>query len=200
MTAPNANSWLMQGGTPAAKFDSVGTTVSGSITEPPQIRQQTDFTTGKPLFWEDGNPRYQLVVNIDTGNIDPAVDNDDGIRSIYIRGNLQRAVREAVRLTGADGLEVGGHITVTYTGDGVATTRGMSPPKNYSAVYKAPAQNAAQQFITQTPQPTTPNAVQQAAEHVASTPAAQPPAGFDPRQLAALEALGLDPAKLGLQQ
>jgi hypothetical protein len=191
----------MQGGTPSAKFDTPGTTIAGTITEPPTIQQQRNFDTQALEYWEDGNPKYMLVVNIDTGKVDPNVDNDDGVRAIYVRANLQKAVREAVRLAGQEGLEVGGHLAVTYTGDGTPPRRGANAPKLYSAVYKAAQATAAQNFLNTTPQQNAQTSAQQpaqqAAQYVADTPATPAPAGLDPKALEALKALGIDLNSLG---
>lgn len=130
----SANELLMSGGgAKAAKFPAVGTTVSGPIIKEPDVVQQTEFGTGKLLFWDDGKPRNQIVVQLQTSQRDDA--EDDGIRSIYVKGkSLTGAVREAVKAAGAPGLEVGGVLAITYIGDGKAE-RGM-PPKLYSATYQ----------------------------------------------------------------
>jgi hypothetical protein len=140
-----AQDFLMSGGgAKAAKFPTPGTVVTGPIVREPEVAQQTEFGTGKPLFWDDGKPRNQLVVQIQTGQRDD--DEDDGVRAIYIKGkSLTGAVREAVKAAGAPGLEVGGVLAITYTGDGKAE-RGM-PPKLYSATYRRATAQAANQFL-----------------------------------------------------
>jgi len=133
-----AQDFLMGGGSKSAKFNTIGASVSGYIVREPEVKQQTEFGTGRPLTWDDGKPRLQLVVQIQTDERDPQDPEDDGIRSIYVKGkSLTNAVREAVRKAGAQGLEVGGWLTVTYVADGKAD-RGM-PPKLYTASYRRPA-------------------------------------------------------------
>lgn len=151
MTVTDANSFLLSTSTRAAKFDSIGVTVGGPILRDPELRQQNDFDSGKPKTWDDGSPAMQLVVSVQTDLRDPADPEDDGERTFYIRANLQRAVANAVRAAGAKGLEVGGVLTVTYSGDGEAKKRGFSAPKLYTATYTPPtaAQQAA--FLNQTP-------------------------------------------------
>lgn len=141
----SANDFLMSGGgAKAAKFPAPGTTVTGAIVREPEVVQQTEFGTGRPLFWDDGKPRNQLVVQIQTEARDDA--DDDGVRAIYIKGkSLTGAVREAVKTAGAPGLELGGVLSVTYTGDGKAE-RGM-PPKLYTSQYRRPTSQAANQFL-----------------------------------------------------
>lgn len=135
----SANEMLMGGGIPAAKFDQIGVTIAGTISAPPEVQQQRDFTSGELLTWDDGNPRQQIKVILDTDQRDPADAYDDGQRALYIKSGLMKAVRTAIRAAGAKGMEVGGKLTVKYVGDGEPPKRGMNPPKQYSVVYEAPA-------------------------------------------------------------
>ncbi len=150
MTQPHdATSFLMGGSVPSAKFDSVGVTVGGRITETPAVQQQRDFTTQELKVWEDGSPQMQLVVTIATDLRDPADPDDDGSRRLYIKGQLKQAVAAAVRKAGAKSLEIGGVLTVTYTGDGVPSRKGINPPKQYAAEYSPAAAG-----VLHTPDPT----------------------------------------------
>jgi len=137
----DANQLLMGGGVPSAKFTVPGDYVSGVITAEPEAVQQRDYVTGEPLTWEDGTPRMQIKVILDTGEIDPMIEDDDGCRAVYLKRNLLNAVRAAVRKAGAGkaGLKPGGHLTITYTANGELVKRGFNPPKLYSAVYEPPA-------------------------------------------------------------
>lgn len=196
--APSAEDFLMGGGgAPSAKFPQPGTTVAGRITEQPRLEQQRDFTTGEAKFWKDGNPQMQLIVTVQTDQRDPQIDEDDGRRRLYVKGALKNAVADAVRAAGARGLEVGGHLTVTYTHDGQATQRGMNPPKQYTAQYTA----AAVAELT-APDPGVPAGVNPRTGEI-TTPAPAAPAvaapstvpGLNADQLAAIQA---DPAKAAL--
>lgn len=139
----DANSFLMGGGgAPTAKFPTPGTVVGGRITEPPRVEQQRDISTGDKKFWSDGDPMMQLVVTVQTDERDPALEDDDGKRRIFVKGVMKNAVADAVRDAGGKGLEVGGSLWVKYTHDGVAKDRGMSPPKQYDARYATAATNA----------------------------------------------------------
>lgn len=140
--APSADDFLMGGGgAPTAKFPTgaYGTTVGGRVTERPTVEQQRDIKTGDKKFWSDGNPMMQLVVTVQTDQRDPAIEDDDGRRRLFVKGQLKNAIADAVRLAGAKGLEVGGGLAVTYTHDGTASGPGMSPPKQYTASYTAAA-------------------------------------------------------------
>ncbi|MFB7368015.1 hypothetical protein [Streptomyces hydrogenans] len=193
--APNADDFLMGGGgAPTAKFPVPGTTVSGRITQKPTVEQQRDIKTGDAKFWSDGNPMMQLVVTVQTDLRDPTIDEDDGRRRLFVKGVMKNAIADAVRNAGARGLEVGGTLAVTYTHDGVAKERGMSPPKQYTATYTAAAQAA-----LHTPDPGTAPAPQQYASP-APVPAAAPPAGLSPQQYAAAQQNPATQALLAQQQ
>jgi hypothetical protein len=50
------------------------------------------------------------------------------------------AVKDAVRRSGAaDGIQVGGILTLEYSGQGQSANKGFNPPKLYQAAYRAPA-------------------------------------------------------------
>ncbi|MFD9369620.1 hypothetical protein ACFWA6_18275 [Streptomyces sp. NPDC060020] len=138
--APSAEAFLMGGGgAPTAKFPAFGTTVSGRVTERPTVEQQRDIKTGDKKFWSDGNPMMQLVVTVQTDQRDTSIEDDDGRRRLFVKGQIQKVIADAVRAVGAPGLEVGGILSVTYTHDGTPSGPGMSPPKQYTAQYTAAA-------------------------------------------------------------
>lgn len=138
------SSFLLGGSVPAAKFESIGTEHTLTITDEPELRQQTDYDSGEPLTWSDGKPRMQLVI---TGTVDESErtgSDDDLLRRLYVKGELQKAVGQALRDAGAKTIETGGKLWVKYTGDGQAEKK-KNPPKLYKAAYKAPEKKAAAQ-------------------------------------------------------
>lgn len=188
---PSADAFLLGGGGQSASFEATGDSVTGTV-ESTEVRQQTDFQSGQPKTWDDGSPVMQLVVSLQTGQRED--NDDDGVRKVYVKGSkkpgsqsLHDAVATAVRQSGAKGLEEGGTLTVTYTGDEPPKTRGMSPRKLYSATYVAP-DKAAQtgDFLG-----TAPTGQPQQAPATAPAPAAQPaaaPQQGSPEQAAAFQA------------
>lgn len=135
----DANDILMGSGSPALKFETVGTSHTGTVVAEPVASQQTDFRTKAPEVWPDGAPKMQVVVQLSTSLRDPNKPEDDGTRSLYIKGReLTNAIRQAVRASGANGIHTGGVLTVQYVGDGQAQA-GMNPPKLYAASYQPPA-------------------------------------------------------------
>lgn len=172
---------------PSAKFDAIGTTVGGVITRIGDPMQQTDFSSGKPLTWDDGTPRMQLPVTVQTDLRDPSNPLDDGKRTLYVKGEMKKAIGAALRAAGAK-MAVGGTLTVTFSGE--EPTAGF-PKKLYTATYAPPAAG----FFEEPAQPV-------AAAHVGpppaapqpAAPAAQPapagvPAGVDPQAWAAFQAM-----------
>lgn len=129
MTAPapqkqyDPNAFLMGGGgAKSARFTTVGDEVGGRIVSEPEVKQQTEFVrgggAGKPLFWDNGDPKMQLVVKVQTDLREDA--EDDGVRALYLKGGFkrdttQKAAADAVRAAGAQGLKVGGELYLRLT-------------------------------------------------------------------------------------
>ncbi|WP_063735586.1 hypothetical protein [Streptomyces sp. RTd22] len=194
---PSADDFLMGGGVPSAKFPAIGTSVSGRITERPTVEQQRDYTTGDLKFWDDGKPQMQLVVTLATSERDPENPEDDGARRLYVKGQMKNAVASAVRQAGARGLEVGGVLSVMYSGDGERKNPRFNAPKNFSAEY-VPA--AANELHTPDPtaQPQAPQYPAPAAVPQQAAPAVVP--GLTPEQLRAAMANPATAALLAQQQ
>ncbi len=141
--------FLMGGGATTAKFPAIGTTYTG-IVRTKRAEQQRDYDDPSVLLvWKDGNPRMQVVVELECeptgytfdkagGKVDLV--DDDGVRSLYVKGQIQTAIRDAVRKAGAPTLEIGGRLTVTYVADGKQDNAKYNPPKIFSAVYYPAAQ------------------------------------------------------------
>lgn len=141
ITPPDPSALLMGSGSPSAKFDNIGDAVRGEILAV-ETKQQTDLD-GKPKFWDDGNPMWQVVVTLQTDERDPEIGDDEGKRNVYLKGSnkyasTSKAVADAVRAAGAAKLEVGGTLALQYVGDGERTKSGFNPPKLYQAAYKPP--------------------------------------------------------------
>ncbi|OZE88058.1 hypothetical protein CH304_00365 [Rhodococcus sp. 15-649-1-2] len=170
----DATNFLLGNGIASAKFEAIGTTVGGVITEEPEMRQQTNFDTDLPDFWPDGKPKMQLVVTVQTDLRDPQDPEDDGQRRFYVRANLQKAVAAAVRKAKATALEVGGTLQVTYSADGPKSNPKFNAPKIYTAVYTPPAAN----FLADTPTEDTPAASTPATTTAPAAGDDTPPPGF----------------------
>lgn len=134
MTITNdVNDLLGETGAPACKFETAGDTFKGRVLAAVK-RQQTDYSTGTPKAWDNGDPMWEIVVTVDTGVDDG---NGETNRRLFIRGAMLKAVREALKDANAK-LEVGGELTVRYTGDGEPSKKGFNAPKLFKAKYVAP--------------------------------------------------------------
>jgi hypothetical protein len=130
------NDFLFSGGAPVAKFPSIGAIVKGTVTNS-EVTQQTDIDQ-KPKFFDDGNPMRQLVITLQTAERDPSADNDDGLRRLFVKGQMLQAVREALKAAGSK-LENGGTLAVQYANDKPSERRGYNDQKIYRAQYQPPA-------------------------------------------------------------
>lgn len=147
-----------------AKFEQPGTSISGII-ENVTANQIRDFKSRQPKFFDDGQPQMQVLVTINTGVTDPMVEDDDGRRTVYIKGfGLQRlAWLQALHNAGlrkAAEVRPGDRFTATFTGFGEAKP-GMNAPKLFEYVieHQSPADlamNQPQQPRMQQAQPTYP--------------------------------------------
>lgn len=102
-----------------------GDSVTGVI-EKIETTQVNDFQTKQPAFWNDGRPKEQIHVIIQTQLRDPSVDDDDGRRSLWIKGwGIQlKAFREACRQAGVKIPKPGDTVTERFVGLG---QRGDAP-------------------------------------------------------------------------
>lgn len=107
---------------------SVGDSVTGPIVSI-DVRQATDYTTKEPLWWQDGQPKEQIVVTVRADGIAPEDADDDLHRSVYIKGwGVQRnAFIEAAK---AHKPQVGDIFTATFVAE-KPNPKGGNPAKVY---------------------------------------------------------------------
>ena len=195
--------WNIAGeGGNAFSFENPGDQVTGKIKNLEEV-QQTDIKDNTPLFWDNGQPKMMYRVTLQTELRDPSNPDDDGHRDIYLRGSRKQgcksslaAVLDAVRAaTGGTELEPGGVLTMQYTGDGVPSQRGFNAPKQYAASYQRPAMNLGAPAAAPTPTAAPAAAPAPQAQQLPPAPAPAPAAaGPTAEQVAALKAMGIDPA------
>lgn len=169
------------GGAPGWKFSDPGDSHEGTVIRF-EAKQEREYdpanpSQGAPKFFKSGAPIMSIVVEVQTHERDPMAREDDGRRLFYVEGrHLKDAVRDAVRASGATGLEVGGHLAVTFTHR--EDPMDKRSRKHWRVVY-TPAGNAALMGGPTTPPP------------AQAAPAAAPqgeaiPAGYTPEVWAAL--------------
>lgn len=119
------------GGAPSFKFDGIGSGVRGFITDI-FVTQQVKFGTNEKMTWDDGSPRKQMNVTLQTslrdwkgcvkppedeeGNPKPASE-DDGLRRIYIKADMKRAVGKALSAHKLKKLILGDELAVKKSGE-----------------------------------------------------------------------------------
>lgn len=173
------------------KFTNPGDTHTGTITEVSDARQATEFGSNEPAYWdrEKTRPKMQVVVTLDTAERDPQDANDTGKRTLWVvedgrSGSILSAIRQAVHQAGAGTIDIGGQLTVTFSGFDPNSKNPANPRKIYAASYVPPApaggmftsQAPAQPVAQPAPAPATPAAPAPApvAQPAAPAPAAQP--------------------------
>ncbi len=118
---------------PAARFPGIGAVIAGRIITKPEMLQQRDFRTKEPLTWPDGEPRWEVAIQLRL--------SDEREVTLYAKGNSLNAVRDAIADAGAETLEIGGYLKICYVGDDEDATTSIKP-KCYDASYKPPAAGA----------------------------------------------------------
>lgn len=163
------------------KFTNPGDTHTGTITEVGDARQATEFGSNEPAFWdrEKIRPKMQVAITLDTAERDPQDANDTGKRTLWVvedgrSGSILAAIRHAVAQAGAGTIDIGGQLTVTFSGFDPNSKNPANPRKVYTAAYVPPAP-AGGMFTNQAP-------AQPVAQPAAPAPAAPAPAPAAPAQ------------------
>lgn len=155
------------------KFTNPGDTHTGTITEVSDARQATEYGSNELAYWdkERTRPKMQVAVTLDTAERDPQDSNDTGKRTLWVvedgrSGSILSAIRQAVHQAGAGTIDIGGQLTVAFSGFDPNSKNPANPRKIYSASYVPPAP-AGGMFTSQAP-------AQPVAQPAAPAPAAQP--------------------------
>lgn len=120
----------------AVKFENVGDEFRGTITAPVTERQAKEFGSEQLAFWPAKNgrpaePKMEAVVSL----LDSATGLD---RTLYVpKGRMQKAIGQAMAMSGSANLDVGGEIYIKHTG--TEKGKGTFPAKTFTAEYKAPS-------------------------------------------------------------
>lgn len=159
------------------KFTTPGDTHTGTITEVSDARQATEYGSNELAYWdkERTRPKMQVAVTLDTAERDPQDANDTGKRTLWVvedgrSGSILSAIRQAVHQAGAGTIDIGGQLTVAFSGFDPNSKNPANPRKIYTAAYQAPAP-AGGMFTNQAP-----------AQPAAPAPAAPAPAPAAPAQ------------------
>lgn len=160
------------------KFTNPGDTHTGTITEVSDARQATEYGSNELAYWdkERTRPKMQVAVTLDTTERDPQDANDTGKRTLWVvedgrSGSILSAIRQAVHQAGAGTIDIGGQLTVAFSGFDPNSKNPANPRKVYSASYVPPAP-AGGMFTNQAP----------AQPAAAPAPVAQPAPAAAPAQ------------------
>lgn len=168
----------------SCKFKTPGETHTGVITEISDRMPVTKYGTTDPDYWPDGSPKQQVVITLATDERDPEDPNDSGERSLWVTesrkaGTILAAIIQATRQANAK-LEIGGTLSVSFTGHDPNSKNPAQPRKLYAATYQPPAagggmfeQQPAQAAPQQQVPQTAPVVNQQPAQAAPAAPAAQ---------------------------
>lgn len=182
------------------KFTNPGDTHTGTITEVSDARQATEYGSNELAYWdkERTRPKMQVAVTLDTTERDPQDANDTGKRTLWVvedgrSGSILSAIRQAVHQAGAGTIDIGGQLTVTFSGFDPNSKNPANPRKIYSASYVPPAPaggmftNQAPAQPAAAPAPAAPAPAPAApAQPVAPAPVAQPAAPATPAPVPAV--------------
>lgn len=121
-----------------AKFENVGDSVEGIVVSA-EMKPST-MPGGVPRLFDDGTPQQDFVFTLQTNLRDPNIENDDGIRTVWMRsfGDDKKAVVDAVTAAGDDDVNKGGYMKVTFTGTIPSKNPGFQPRKLRSVEYRKP--------------------------------------------------------------
>ena len=182
------------------KFTNPGDTHTGTITEVSDARQATEYGSNELAYWdkERTRPKMQVAVTLDTAERDPQDSNDTGKRTLWVvedgrSGSILSAIRQAVHQAGAGTIDIGGQLTVAFSGFDPNSKNPANPRKIYAASYVPPApaggmftnQAAAQPVAAPAPAAPAP-APAAPAQPVAPAPAAPVPVPATPAPVPAV--------------
>lgn len=162
------------------KFATPGDTHTGTITEVSDARQATEYGSNELAYWdkERTRPKMQVAVTLDTAERDPQDANDTGKRTLWVvedgrSGSILSAIRQAVHQAGAGTIDIGGQLTVTFSGFDPNSKNPANPRKIYAASYVPPAP-AGGMFTNQAPAQPVPAPATPAPAPAAPAPVAAP--------------------------
>lgn len=128
---------------PTISFKEIGDMVRGTIRNmnvTQRRRFMPDGSVGEPLFYSDGSPQLQIVITLETGTGGDA-DPHDGLRRLFVHGQMQSAIKQAVKDAGRAAPSVGSFLKVTFVKE-EPSKGGGNDKKIYEAVY-VPQDNGA---------------------------------------------------------
>lgn len=102
-------------GSPYLKWETPGTSYEGIIADV-QLRQARKYESTELDFWDDGTPKMQVVISMQTSERDPDREDDDGIRSLSINlwSGQKKSLLAACKAAGVGEPAVGQRFRATH--------------------------------------------------------------------------------------
>lgn len=141
---------LMNGGGAKSFFtgdSQPGAAVEGEIVSI-EVTQVNVFGTSQPDHWQDGKPKQQIHIVLQT-QLPPVDQDDDGRRSLWIKGwgiHL-KALRDAAKKAGVDEPHVGDRMSAKFVGL-AERSKAPQPPKVYEYTITPASQAAVSNLMT----------------------------------------------------
>ncbi|WP_019204555.1 hypothetical protein [Tsukamurella sp. 1534] len=182
---------MLSGGGKYFKFEKIGDSVSGIIVTVHDPEPQTDIKDGTPVIdKKTGKIKYQFRIDVQTDIRND--EDDDGLRTLYVRGWMTGAISDALRAAGSKTLDPGARLTVACNALDDPPFAGAREVKKFAASYEPPVQGASAaanallgEQAAAAPTPAAPAAPPAPAAPQAPAAPAGPPPGIDPTQWAA---------------
>lgn len=113
----------LSGGGLYLKWETPGTSYTGIITDV-TMRQARKFESTEPDFWDDGTPKMQVVLSLDTDYREPGNPDDDGARQLTINlwSGQKKSLVAACKAAGVTEPEIGQRFTATHV-SGLGTAK-----------------------------------------------------------------------------
>jgi hypothetical protein len=115
---PSVDDLLTSGGSKSLSFKDVkvGEGFTGVITHTRAIQVRNYEDPTKLEFWDDGKPKMQIEVTLDTDYADPSDEDDIGERRVFLFGQKLTALKEELKKKGLTKLETGSTFKITLAG------------------------------------------------------------------------------------
>lgn len=115
---PSMEEFLAGGGSKSLSFKEfkVGDSYTGVITGARLVDVRNYEDPTKIETWDDGKPKRQIEVTLDTDYADPDSDDDTGERRVFLFGQKLTALKEELKRLGLTKLENGMTFKITLTG------------------------------------------------------------------------------------
>jgi hypothetical protein len=150
MTAPTLDSFFAGGGGKSVSWKDkpIGTSVTGTIKTVHPPAPQIDPVTQQPVV-KNGVAKMQVRIDLLTAERDASDPDDDGTRSLYVKGWMQGAIGDAMRKAGVQGApQVGAKLHVELTEREPNVNPALNPTNKFKATYEPPSSAATGEFFS----------------------------------------------------